>query len=532
MQKSKGRVIAGIFTLVLVAAFLLSASMPALAAVVFEEDFAGTVIDPAKWITRAACAYGNYPYDDCSPYAEVTQNESLSLTVNRGNYLFAEAVSVQTFDDSVTAVECEVWQDEVSSWQDWPFLMDTPLAGFGYYNYNNYWHAHWRNTLGEFIRVTNLPMPHLEPWQRFKLRVQVSGDELQWMYDLGDGAGYRVVYSTTDFSLPFLDKDAPVEETGKLRFRASDQRTTYVDNVRVESSAATDQYQILDLESVYNERHDNFDNAYRGFSEYYAEENISYHGVPFKVKLDGNNVVSTTVPGKEEILFPIHREHVNGIYMLGVGTYLGDLFGHKQSWCDDPTHFWFEIHYGDGTSEEVFPTDNVTGLERWSDILRGDGGVESFPASPIGYVHLYGIDVQDKYVDHIVMKDNHDIADYTVLAMTLGLGSAASELTQITLQSPADLVDLTSPPTFVWTADGGAENVFAVDLHIPGIMPFWSTYNNLHEVIYGTSWTMPADLWDRVPSGMPVYWRVRGADLGTEPLSIIISDEVRWFNKQ
>ena len=152
---------------------------------------------------------------------------------------------------------------------------------------------------------------------------------------------------------------------------------------------ASAEYITLDLEGLYTERHDRLDDGYRGFWEYYTSPDISYFDIPFRVKTEGINTVSSTVPGREAFQFPIGRLGVNRVYMLGVGTYLAHYFGHNYLWCDDPTHFWFEIHYGDGTQEQVSPTDYVTGFQRWADILYGaafglGGEVESFPASPIG----------------------------------------------------------------------------------------------------------------------------------------------------
>jgi hypothetical protein len=45
-------------------------------------------------------------------------------------------------------------------------------------------------------------------------------------------------------------------------------------------------------------------------------------------------------------------------------------------------------------------------------------------------------------------------------------------------------------------------------------------------------WTMPLSVWNKIPSGRRIYWRVRGADLDVTPLTIIASDEIWSFNKQ
>ncbi len=110
--------------------------------------------------------------------------------------------------------------------------------------------------------------------------------------------------------------------------------------------------------------------------------------------------------------------------------------------------------------------------------------------------------------------------------------SADAGLTQINLVSPEGVPTLSAPPTFFWTVDGGTSNVYAVDFSIPPNVPLWSTQANLHQLIYDTSWTMPSTIWNKIPSGKTVYWRVRGADLDVSPRVIVTSDEVRSFVKE
>ncbi|RJP26640.1 MAG: hypothetical protein C4520_00485 [Candidatus Abyssobacteria bacterium SURF_5] len=108
----------------------------------------------------------------------------------------------------------------------------------------------------------------------------------------------------------------------------------------------------------------------------------------------------------------------------------------------------------------------------------------------------------------------------------------APSLLQINLQSPTDGSILSAPPIFTWIADAGESNAYAVDFSLPPLVPFWSTYENMHLIIYDTTWTMPLWMWDRIPSGKRVYWRVRGVDLSLKPLSVIESDEVWSFYKE
>jgi parallel beta-helix repeat protein len=105
-------------------------------------------------------------------------------------------------------------------------------------------------------------------------------------------------------------------------------------------------------------------------------------------------------------------------------------------------------------------------------------------------------------------------------------------LTQVNLQSPADTTTLSAPPTFAWASDAGENNAYAVDFSLPPQFPFWSTYENMHQVIYDTTWTVPLWMWERIPSGKRVYWRVRGVDLNLTPMTTISSDEVWSFYKE
>ncbi|MBI5115101.1 endo alpha-1,4 polygalactosaminidase [Candidatus Poribacteria bacterium] len=102
----------------------------------------------------------------------------------------------------------------------------------------------------------------------------------------------------------------------------------------------------------------------------------------------------------------------------------------------------------------------------------------------------------------------------------------AALLTRITLVSPVDGSTLYSPPTFNWTADGDG-NIFAVELSAsPNFRTYWSTFKNLQEKIYGTSWTVPSGLWGQINAGTRLYWRVRGMDIYENPGVVITSGQV------
>jgi hypothetical protein len=84
-----------------------------------------------------------------------------------------------------------------------------------------------------------------------------------------------------------------------------------------------------------------------------------------------------------------------------------------------------------------------------------------------------------------------------------------------------------SAPNFTWAANGGLNNANIIDMAPSLSGPLYSSPK-----LYEPTWTMPTSIWNRIPSGSYVYWRVRGADLDYWPLTIITSDEVWWFYKQ
>lgn len=100
-------------------------------------------------------------------------------------------------------------------------------------------------------------------------------------------------------------------------------------------------------------------------------------------------------------------------------------------------------------------------------------------------------------------------------------------LSRINLSSPADASTQSSPPTFTWNPNGGGDNRYVVDFHIPGLLPLGTT-----PILSQANWTMPSHIWNFLSSGTQVYWRVRGADLDVTPLDIVISDEIWSLNKQ
>ena len=143
--------------------------------------------------------------------------------------------------------------------------------------------------------------------------------------------------------------------------------------------------------------------------------------------------MSSNLEGTESFDIPINISGINKAYILGTGTYLASTFGHSSLWCDDLSHFSLTLSYSDGTAQEVIPTNTLTGLSHWSDILHGymygydNIAVGHFPASDWGHYHLYQIDVDGlKTLNTITLNDKaggvigiDDVGDYTILAMTL-----------------------------------------------------------------------------------------------------------------
>jgi len=104
-------------------------------------------------------------------------------------------------------------------------------------------------------------------------------------------------------------------------------------------------------------------------------------------------------------------------------------------------------------------------------------------------------------------------------------------LTAINLATPSNESISASVPTFHWAPNGGTNNVYAVDFALSLSGPVYSSYGTLSETVDQNNWTMPTWVWDMIPSGSFLYWRVRGADLDVTPLNIVTSSELWWVYK-
>jgi len=102
----------------------------------------------------------------------------------------------------------------------------------------------------------------------------------------------------------------------------------------------------------------------------------------------------------------------------------------------------------------------------------------------------------------------------------------------INLQSPANNQICSAAPTLSWTVDGGSRNVFSIEFALSPTGRRWSTYSDLHLIIADEFCTVPARLWNRIPSGSWVYWRVQGTDLDQLPRTVVNSAETWRFRKE
>ncbi len=158
----------------------------------------------------------------------------------------------------------------------------------------------------------------------------------------------------------------------------------------------------------------------------------------------------------------------------------------------------------------------------------GDGNIDSDPLFVGGgnYHLTDGSPCIDAGIDAGVYTDIDGDGRPEQAGYDMGSDERLLTLAQIWLQSPEDHAVISSAPTFSWTLSGGTNNAYIVDFLIVGHPPIRST-----PVLHAPTWTMPDTAWNRIKSGSSVIWRVRGADLDDPPLTIITSDEVRWFSK-
>lgn len=131
------------------------------AGIVFQDDFAGTAIDTNKWDVSVVMHWD--PETPAPQYGSYGQDEHLWFDINTQNIARGQAITRRTFTEQDNVVEVEVWQDNVSGWQDWPISLVTHLGSFGYYNYQWGWTAQWVDSQGQDQKENYLTLPAATP---------------------------------------------------------------------------------------------------------------------------------------------------------------------------------------------------------------------------------------------------------------------------------------------------------------------------------------------------------------------------------
>jgi hypothetical protein len=104
-------------------------------------------------------------------------------------------------------------------------------------------------------------------------------------------------------------------------------------------------------------------------------------------------------------------------------------------------------------------------------------------------------------------------------------------LSHIQLEMPADGTHSTDPLTFKWNPDGGETNSYSIEIAFKPGGPWRSTEANLGVTIWDHSYTCPTNVWNRLPTGVTVYWRVVGTDTTVTPATYITSTDTWTFVK-
>ena len=104
-------------------------------------------------------------------------------------------------------------------------------------------------------------------------------------------------------------------------------------------------------------------------------------------------------------------------------------------------------------------------------------------------------------------------------------------LTRILLLEPANGAACYAPSQFWRVSGAGTDTVSSVDLSLNYEGPFYSMWELFGFYTTDENWIMPYGLWQRIPSGSFIYWRVRGVDRDAARPTTIFSNEVWWFYK-
>lgn len=243
-------------------------------------------------------------------------------------------------------------------------------------------------------------------------------------------------------------------------------------------------YATVDLSRAYNASTGSidmwFDESWnivpKGFLEYFQGEDVSFMGIPFKVKPTGLNAAATPVLGPlagvqfpapfPDLTTPLSWINNKRVYVLGVGTWLAPEFNHAGQYACSPAcglHLQFSLVRMDSSEVETFPTDSVTGFQQWADVLNGEGAVQAFNwrlnpftgETGLGFIHMYQIDIPSAtQLQCVTMRDwatgdnmrylwnpSPSPGSYTVLAMTVYNGDDTAPPETVATVSPAPAKD-------------------------------------------------------------------------------------------
>lgn len=190
----------------------------------------------------------------------------------------------------------------------------------------------------------------------------------------------------------------------------------------------------------------------------------------------------------------------------------------NQQNCECPTHYLVALEQADGLLE----LESMFGYGDAGDPFPGSTNNRAFTPSSTPNSGSY-----ENCASQVSVTSISDSA--VTMTADVNVCTPITSLSRIDLSFPGNQAWVFIPPTFQWTTDSGPGCIYAVDFAMPPKVPFFSTYSNLHILITPKSWTLPQDLWDQIPHGTFVYWRVRGAVQTEPPYDVVTSGQVWVF---
>lgn len=165
-----------------------------------------------------------------------------------------------------------------------------------------------------------------------------------------------------------------------------------------------------------------------GFTEWFDKREIVLKGIPFKLSEGVRDALSGTSKSKESFEIPCLAGKV--IYLLGTGSQLTRELGYDGDYCDDLSRFNIEAVYSDGTTEEIFPINILSGQPRWYNFTNSESSVAAFPmketeaafteAPQTGNLSIYAVlPSKPALLKTLYFNDNDTPGDYTVFAVTV-----------------------------------------------------------------------------------------------------------------